>query len=124
MRTSSEGFQQCYNAQVAVNGERLAKTCNRSHEPKERDLRIARLRELHDTMDPVVLNAYGWREVPTDCQFLDREIGEEEEAGRRRKPWRYCWPAAGDEVLACLLTLNVERIAEERFAGATTCVQR
>ena len=100
------------------NDEGLTKTYNRFQDPEERDIEIAKLRELHAAMDRAVLDAYGWCDIPTDCEFLlDYEI-DEEEWGRRKKPWRYRWPdEVRDEVLARLLALNAERAREERLAG-------
>ena len=99
------------------NGEGLTKTYNRFHDPYESDAEIVELRRLHTAMDRVVLNAYGWADVPTDCEFLlDYEI-DEESWGRKRKPYRYRWPDdVRDEVLARLLELNAERAAEEARA--------
>ena len=113
-------------ALMVENGEGLTKTYNRFHDPGERDPRIVRLRELHAVLDRAVLDAYGWRDVSTDCEFLlDREIDEEEESSRRRKPWRHRWPdTVRDEVLARLLALNAERAAEERLSGAAAGVRR
>ena len=103
------------------NNEGLTKTYNRFHDPEETSADILRLRELHAAMDRAVLDAYGWHDIPTDCQFiLDYEDAEEdEESGRRRKkPWRYRWPdPVRDEVLARLLALNAERAEEECLAG-------
>ena len=61
-------------------------------------------------MDRAVLDAYGWSDIPTDCEFLlDYEI-DEEEWGNRKKPYRLRWPdEVRDEVLARLLELNAER---------------
>ncbi len=97
------------------NDEGLTKTYNRFHDPNEHDPEIARLRALHAAMDRAVLDAYGWSDVPTDCKFLlDYEI-DEEEWGRKKKPYRYRWPDdVRDEVLARLLELNGERAAQER----------
>ena len=77
-------------------------------------------------MDRAALDAYGWRDIPTDCQFLlDHEPDEEEASSRRRKPWRYRWPdAVRDEVLARLLALNAERATAERLAGAKARIRR
>ena len=96
----------------------MTKTYNRFHNPAERDPRIAELRELHAAMDRAVLDAYGWRDIPSDCEFLlDYEI-DEETWGRKKKPYRYRWPdAVRDEVLARLLALNADRAREERLAG-------
>jgi len=101
------------------NNEGLTQTYNRFHEPDERDPDIVRLRELHAAMDRAVLDAYGWGDIPTDCDFfLDYEI-DEEEWGNKKKPWRYRWPdAVHDEVLARLLDLNAQRAKEEALAGA------
>ena len=51
------------------NNEGLTKTYNRFHEPEETDSQIMELRRLHGEMDQVVLNAYGWNDVPTTCGF-------------------------------------------------------
>ena len=100
------------------NDEGLTTTYNRFHDPYENDLEIATLRELHAAMDRAVLDAYGWTDVPTACEFLlDYEI-DEETWGNKKKPYRYRWPdAVRDEILARLLELNAERAAEELRAG-------
>ena len=100
------------------NDEGMTKTYNRFHDPYENDPDIAILRELHTAMDRSVLDAYGWTDIPTDCDFLlDYEINEEE-WGNRKKPYRYRWPDdVRDEVLARLLELNAERAAAELQAG-------
>jgi len=100
------------------NDEGLTKTYNRFHDPDERSPDIIRLRELHAVMDRAVLDAYGWTDVPTDCDFfLDYEI-DEETWGKKKKPWRYRWPdEVHDEVLARLLDLNQRRYQEEVAAG-------
>ena len=114
-----------FRAELMVkNGEGLTKTYNRFHDPDERSKEIAMLRELHEKMDRVVLDAYGWNDILTGCEFLlDYEI-DEETWGRKKKPWRYRWPdSVRDEVLARLLALNAERAQEERLAksrGPTT----
>jgi len=103
------------------NDEGLTKTYNRFHDPEETDPRIVRLRELHAQIDRAVLDAYGWTDIPTDCEFLlDYEI-DEEEYTRRRKPYRYRWPdEVHDEVLGRLLELNAERAKAEAAASAGT----
>ena len=100
--------------------EGLTKTYNRFHDSDETDPDIAKLRELHVAMDRAVLDAYGWTDIPTDCEFLlDYEIDEEDQ-GTRKKPYRYRWPdEVRDEVLARLLELNAERANEETLAGAS-----
>ncbi len=97
----------------------LTKTYNCFHDPDENDPKIVRLRELHAAMDHAVLNAYGWTDIPTDCEFLlDYEDEDDDGSSRRKKPWRYRWPdAVRDEVLARLLELNAKRAEEERRAG-------
>jgi hypothetical protein len=99
--------------------EGLTKTYNRFHDAEERAPEIAELRELHAAMDRAVLDAYGWSDIPTDCEFLlDYEI-DEEEWGDKKKPYRYRWPdEVRDAVLARLLELNAERAREEARFGA------
>lgn len=94
--------------------EGLTATYNRFHNPEERDPDILKLRELHSAMDRAVLDAYGWNDIPTACDFfLDYEI-DEEEWGDKKKPYRYRWPdEVRDEVLARLLELNAERARAE-----------
>ena len=100
------------------NDEGLTTTYNRFHDPYDDDLDISKLRELHAAMDRAVLDAYGWTDIPTDCEFLlDYEI-DEETWGNKKKPYRDRWPDdVRDEVLARLLELNAERAAEETRAS-------
>ena len=107
-------------ALMVRNVEGMTKTYNRFHDPYEDDAGIVELRELHATMDRAVLDAYGWTDIPTDCEFLlDYEI-DEATWGRKKKPYRYRWPdPVRDEVLVRLLSLNAERAAEEARSGAT-----
>jgi len=108
-----------FRAQLMVkHDEGLTKTYNRFHDPNETDFDIQKLRELHAAMDRAVLDAYGWTDIPTDCEFLlDYEI-DEETWGKKKKPYRYRWPEeVHDEVLARLLDLNQRRYAEEVAAG-------
>ena len=98
----------------------LTKTYNRFHDPDETSHDILKLRELHAAMDRAVLDAYGWTDIPTGCEFLlDWEDNEDDDGGgRRKKPWRLRWPdEVRDEVLARLLALNAERAAEEEREG-------
>ena len=98
-------------------GEGLTKTYNRFHDPEERAPDIARLRTLHAAMDRAVLNAYGWTDIPTECEFLSEHGGEDDGApsGRKRYRYRYRWPdSIRDEVLSRLLALNAKRAEEER----------
>ena len=109
-----------FRAKLMVrNDEGLTRTSNRFHNPHEDDPDIARLRDLHVAMDRAVLDAYGWTDVPTECEFLlDHAIDAEEQASTRKKPWRYRWPdTVRDEVLARLLELNADRARQEARAG-------
>ena len=117
LEAAGEAYYDFRAALMVKNDEGMTKTYNRFHNPDERDPRIAELRELHAAMDRAVLDAYGWRDIPTDCEFLlDYEI-DEETWGRKKKPYRYRWPdAVRDEVLARLLALNAERAREEHLA--------
>ena len=119
LEAAGKAYYEFRAALMVRNDEGLTKTYNRFHDPDERDPEIVKLRELHAAMDRAVLDAYGWSDIPTDCEFLlDYEI-DEEEWGDKKKPWRYRWPdEVRDEVLARLLELNAERAREEARAGA------
>jgi len=103
----------------------LTKTYNRFHDPDEDAPQILELRELHAAMDRAVLDAYGWSDITTDCEFLldyEDEADEAPATGRgrtKKKPWRYRWPDdVRDEVLARLLELNTQRANAEAAAGS------
>ena len=118
LEVAGKAYHDFRAALMVRNDEGLTKTYNRFHDPHEHDPEIARLRDLHAAMDRAVLDAYGWTDVPTDCEFLLDYPIDEEEWGARKKPYRYRWPdAARDEVLARLLELNAKRAAEEARAG-------
>ncbi len=104
---------------LMAHGSGLTKTYNRFHNPEEHDPDILKLRDLHAAMDRAVLDAYGWTDIATDCEFLlDYEIDEETWSPRKKKPYRYRWPEdVHDEVLARLLDLNQKRYQEEVLAG-------
>jgi hypothetical protein len=123
--TASKAYCQFRAALMIENDEGLTKTYNRFHDPEERGPEIVKLRDLHATMDRAVLDAYGWGDIQTECEFLlDYEI-DEEELGRKKKPWRYGWPdAVRDEVLARLLELNAERVIEEVRSGVAAAKKR
>ena len=107
------------------NDEGMTKTYNRFHDPYEDDSDIGKLRELHAAMDRAVLDAYGWADISTDCDFLLDYENEEATWGRRKKPYRYRWPdPVRDEVLARLLALNAECATEEARLGATIDTSR
>ena len=118
LETAGEAYYEHRAALMVRNNEGMTKTYNRFHDPYEDDAEIAEFRELHTAMDRTVLDAYGWTDIPTDCDFLlDYEI-DEATWGRKKKPYRYRWPdPVRDEVLARLLALNAERAAEEAHIG-------
>jgi hypothetical protein len=100
------------------NHEGFTKTYNRFHDPDERQPEVFKLRQLHAAMDRAVLDAYGWGDIPVDCEFLlDYEVEELESVGKK-KPYRYFWPDdVRDKVLARLLELNRQRFEDERLAA-------
>lgn len=111
---------------MARHDEGLTTTCNRFHDRDERNPDILRLRELHDAMDHVVLEAYGWSDLAAQarCEFLldYEDEGDEDDSlpRKRKKPWRYRWPdEIRDEVLTRLLDLNIKRAKEERAENPT-----
>ena len=119
LETVGKEYYEFRAALMVRNDEGMTKTYNRFHDPYEHAPDIAELRRLHADMDRAVLDAYGWRDIPTDCEFLlDYEIDEETWSPRKKKPYRYRWPdEVRDEVLARLLELNARRAAEEARAG-------
>ncbi len=119
LEAAGKAYYEFRAALMVKNNEGLTKTYNRFHDPDERNPDILKLRELHAAMDRAVLDAYGWKDIPTACEFiLDYEI-DEEEWGDKKKPYRYRWPdEVRDEVLARLLELNAERAKEEARSGA------
>ena len=61
-------------ALMVQNNQGLTATYNRFHDPEETEPDILKLRELHSQMDRAVLNAYGWQDIDTTCEFrLDYE---------------------------------------------------
>ena len=110
--------QQYHDSRAALmvdTNEGITKIYNRFHDVYETDPRVIELRKLHNTMDRAVLDAYGWTDIPAECEFfLDYEI-DETIWGRKKKPYRYRWPdPVRDKVLARLLSLNAERASGER----------
>lgn len=106
---------------MKCNDEGLTKIYNRFHDPTEDDPAIVKLRELHTTMDREVLNAYGWVDIRTDCDFVPEHSADEEELGKRMQAVRYRWPdSVRNEVLGRLLELNAERAAKQRGRGRST----
>ena len=119
-------YYECRSSSMIQSNEGMTKTYNRFHDPYESSFEIEKLRRLHSKMDRAVLDAYGWTDIPTDCEFLlDYPIDEETWSPRKKKPYRYRWPdEVRDEVLARLLELNAERAAEEQRAGLTSSTKR
>ncbi len=117
LKAAGKKYYELRAALMVDNNEGLTKTYNRFHDPDERSPEIAELRKLHVAMDRTVLDAYGWVDISTDCEFLlDYEI--DEGWGKKKKPWRYRWPdGVRDEVLARLVALNSACAVEERLAG-------
>jgi hypothetical protein len=112
-----------HRAQVMqTHNKGLTATYNEFHNPDSDWPEIVDLRELHDRMDRGVLDAYGWSDIQTVCDFIDEFDSEddEDESGRpRRKKYRYRWPdEVRDEVLARLLELNRTRAEEEAQSKA------
>ncbi len=108
-----------YRAALMVrHNEGLTTTYNRFHDRLERDSDILHLRDLHAQMDRAVLDAYGWTDISTDCEFIPDYMDEGPDGEPIEKSLRYRWPdAVRDEVLARLLKLNAERFAAEVNAG-------
>ena len=118
LEAAGRSYHEYRAALMIEHGEGMTKTYNRFHDIYETDLRIVELREFHAAMDRAVLDAYGWTDLPTDCDFLLDYAIDEATWGRRKKPYRYRWPdTVRDEVLARLLALNAERAAAEARAG-------
>ena len=115
LEAAGKAYYDCRAALMIQNDEGLTRTYNRFHDRDESSPAIQNLRDLHAAMDRAVLAAYGWTDIPTDCEFLlDYEI-DEETWGAKKKPYRYRWPdEVRDEVLARLLELNARRAAAEQ----------
>ena len=118
-----ESGREYYESRASVmllNNDGLTKIYNRFHDPNETSSAIMELRKLHADMDRAVLDAYGWADIETVCEFILDYEDEEDEDSRRRRPWRYRWPdETRDKVLARLLALNAQRADQERLSGAT-----
>jgi hypothetical protein len=87
------------------------------HDPDCDCPEIPTLRKIHDEMDRAVLEAYGWPDLQSRCEFIPEfeDDEDEDENGRiRRRKYRYRWPDdVRDEVLARLLELNRLQALEE-----------
>jgi len=65
-----------------------------------------------------VLDAYGWTDIPTDCEFIPDYFETDDDGNEVAKSLRYRWPdPIRDEVLARLLDLNQKRYDEEVRQG-------
>ena len=107
------------------NNEGMTKTYNRFHDPNEDDPAILKLRQLHSAMDREVLNAYGWVDIRTDCDFIAEHSADEGEPTNGMQAVRYRWSDyVRNEVLGRLLELNAERAARQRRRGKATNVRR
>ena len=88
LEATGQAYYEHRAALMIRNNEGMTKTYNRFHDPYENEPDISQLRELHAAMDRTVLDAYGWTDIPTDCDFLlDYEI-DEATWGRKKKPYR------------------------------------
>jgi hypothetical protein len=132
LEAAGKAYYEFRAALMVRKNEGLTKTYNRFHDPEETSPDILKLRDLHAAMDRVVLDAYGWKDIPTACEFLldyeeDEEDGAAADTGKgrkKRKPYRYRWPdAVRDEVLAKLLALNAERAKLEKLTGAAVAAK-
>jgi N-6 DNA Methylase len=125
LEAAGRAYYEFRAALMVRNNEGLTKTYNRFHGPDERDPDVVKLRKLHGALDRAVLDAYGWNDIPTDCEFLLEYEIDEEEWGDKKKPYRYRWPdEVRDEVLARLLELNAHRAKEEELAGTIAAKKR
>lgn len=128
LEAAGKAYYEFRAALMVRNNEGLTKTYNRFHDPEETSPDILKLRDLHAAMDRAVLDAYGWTDVPTACEFLlDYEENDDDDqsgaanAGassgkgrKKRKPYRYRWPdSVRDDVLARLLKLNADLAKQE-----------
>ena len=108
-------------ALMIENDQGLTATFNRFNKRDEQDPKILKLRELHTAMDRAVLDAYGWTDISTECEFIPDFTEEDDDGNIIEKNIRYRWPdEVRDEVLARLLVLNAERYQEELAAGLHT----
>jgi hypothetical protein len=121
LQDAGRRYHEARDSLMSRNDQGLTSTYNRFHDPEEHDAEVLDLRERHAAMDRAILDAYGWTDIRTDCEFLlDYEI-DEGEWGDKRKPWRYRWPdEVREEVLARLLEVNGQRAAQEARSGAAT----
>jgi N-6 DNA Methylase len=110
------------------NNDGLTAEYNRFHDPRELSPAILKLRELQESVDRAVLQAYEWHDLAARLTYAfvlayDDIEGDEEQSplsGTPQKPWRYRWPNdLRDEVLARLLELNRICAEEEQLGPGT-----
>lgn len=122
-KTLEEAGQRYYDFRAAwmvAQQEGLTKTYNRFHDPEEAHPDIVQLRALHSAMDRAVLDAYGWNDLAPTCSFFT-DYHDEDDTGRRKKPWRFRWPdSLREEVLARLIALNQARYQAQRLDGPSS----
>lgn len=100
------------------NNEGLTKIYNRFHDESETSPNIHKLRELHAAMDRAGLDAYGWTDIPTTCEFIPDYTETDDNGHEIPRSIRYRWPdEVRDEVLARLLDLNQKRYEDEVRQG-------
>jgi hypothetical protein len=75
-----ERYHQFRAELMVANNEGFTSTYNRFHDPAETSSGLLELRRRHGEMDQVVLNAYGWSDVPTACGFGLDYLDLEEDA--------------------------------------------
>ena len=83
----------------------LTKTYNSLKNPECKDERVHELRRLHEDVDRVVLEAYGWPKIDVPPYCL---MSEEDE---------FAFEAFADDVIDRIYVLNAERAAEEELHG-------
>ena len=89
---------------------------NRFHDPDEYSDDVVTIRRLHAEMDRAVLDAYGWTDIPIECDFIldtsrtKRSVPPARSHGGTVGPMK-----CANEALACLLALNTDRAQEERL---------
>jgi hypothetical protein len=70
MESAGQTYYDSRAALMIRDNEGLTKTYNRFHRPDEYSPDILKLRELHDVMDRVVLDPYGWHDLQPKCDFF------------------------------------------------------
>ena len=91
---------------------------NLFHDPDCEDSDITRVRELHDNMDRIMIDSYGWTDIDARCGFIPEFGDEDEEDEEGRRLQRRSTATDGQmrfatKCLARLLELNRQRALEE-----------